>query len=79
MAIFKIKLLNFQGIFPAHRVGVQEDAHEMLTLLLNALEPSFPKSSQQNGNGVKVGGGIPATPIEQIFGGNLRNEGSWLY
>jgi hypothetical protein len=42
----------------------------MLTLLLSALEPNLPKP-----NGLKVDGGIPATPIEQIFGGNLRNEG----
>jgi hypothetical protein len=44
----------------------------MLTLLLNALEPL---PSKQTPNGLKISGGMPSTPIEQIFGGNLRNEG----
>lgn len=51
---------------------MQEDAHEMLTLLLGALEISPPKSSL---NGLKVYGPSLSTPIEQIFGGNLRNSG----
>ncbi|KAL7069806.1 hypothetical protein ACQ4LE_010900 [Meloidogyne hapla] len=58
-------------IFPHHRHGCQEDAHEMLTLLLGALEIGPPKPTL---NGLKVNGLSPSTPIEQIFGGNMRNQ-----
>lgn len=62
---------HLRRIFPHHRNGVQEDAHEMLTLLLGALEPLQQKTTI---NGIKTGFHVPSTPIEQIFGGNLRNE-----
>ena len=62
----------FKEIFPQHRNGVQEDAHEMLTLLLGALELGPPKPTL---NGLKVHGPSLSTPIEQIFGGNMRNQG----
>uniref|UniRef100_A0A914LJV5 Ubiquitin carboxyl-terminal hydrolase 36 n=2 Tax=Meloidogyne incognita TaxID=6306 RepID=A0A914LJV5_MELIC len=58
-------------IFPHHRHGCQEDAHEMLTLLLGALEIVPPRTTL---NGLKVHGVSPSTPIEQIFGGNMRNQ-----
>lgn len=44
----------------------------MLTYLLCALEP--PTSSPTNG--IKK---VVNNPIEQIFGGNLRNQGSLKY
>lgn len=57
-------------IFPHHRFGSQEDAHEMLTLLLGALEPLPPKQI----NGVQKLNPTAQSPIEQIFGGTLKNE-----
>uniref|UniRef100_A0A915EL01 Ubiquitin carboxyl-terminal hydrolase 36 n=1 Tax=Ditylenchus dipsaci TaxID=166011 RepID=A0A915EL01_9BILA len=56
-------------IFPAHRRGYQEDAHEMLTLLLGALEPPISKA-----NGAMKIQPTSSSPIEQIFGGSLRNQ-----
>jgi len=44
----------------------------MLTLLLGALEIGPPKTTL---NGLKIHGVSPSTPIEQIFGGNMRNQG----
>jgi hypothetical protein len=92
-------------IFPNHRPGSQEDAHEMLTLLLGALEPLPPKTAAVGGKPQEVQAahqvaarppfGPPApplkqsrlsaatgidhqsqapTPIEEVFGGRLKNE-----
>lgn len=71
-----IYLFDFAEFFPSHRHGHQEDAHEMLTLLLSALDPPL-----ANKNGASLGSTnkdkfsmVPSSPIEQIFGGNLRNQ-----
>ncbi|PAV68789.1 hypothetical protein WR25_20969 isoform A [Diploscapter pachys] len=74
-------------IFPNHIQGMQEDAHELLTLLLDALEPPPPSAQKQaiqngytngNSNGAQsLPNGLsskPSTAIEQIFGGTLRNQ-----
>ena len=37
------------GIFPCHVHGMQEDAHELLALLLDAIDPP-PGNSTHNGN-----------------------------
>lgn len=42
----------------------------MLTLLLSALEPTLPKKQHFNSKMSTPS----STPIEQIFGGNLRNQ-----
>uniref|UniRef100_A0A914GTW0 Ubiquitin carboxyl-terminal hydrolase 36 n=1 Tax=Globodera rostochiensis TaxID=31243 RepID=A0A914GTW0_GLORO len=63
---------HLKKIFPHHRSGTQEDAHEMLTLLLGALEPFPPRKSNLKIHGTQGPG--PSTSIEQIFGGSLRNR-----
>jgi hypothetical protein len=64
---------NSPEIFPQHRNGAQEDAHEMLILLLSALEP---QQSKQTPYGLKNHQQTSqSTLIEQIFGGSLRNKG----
>ncbi|KAL3104207.1 hypothetical protein niasHS_002234 [Heterodera schachtii] len=62
---------HLRKIFPHHRSGTQEDAHEMLTLLLGALEPFPSKKANLKIHGTQGPG--PSTSVEQIFGGSLRN------
>uniref|UniRef100_F1KWJ3 Ubiquitin carboxyl-terminal hydrolase 36 n=1 Tax=Ascaris suum TaxID=6253 RepID=F1KWJ3_ASCSU len=64
-------------IFPSHRPGYQEDAHELLTLILDALDPTPPAAAKQhNGPATNAPNQEPSasTPMEQLFGGALRNE-----
>jgi ubiquitin carboxyl-terminal hydrolase 36/42 len=61
---------HLRRIFPSHYEGHQEDAHELLTLLLGALDPLPPKQP----NGMPKLPNRTSTPIEQIFGGTLRNQ-----
>jgi hypothetical protein len=66
------------GIFPRHIGGRQEDAHEMLALLLDALDPPLPKVKSAGGAKKEVlpePTELPSTPIQQILGGTLRNKG----
>lgn len=65
---------HLKRIFPAHISGYQEDAHELFNLLLDALDP--PASTKQT-NSLSHSSMLdtrPSTPIEQIFGGTLRNQ-----
>uniref|UniRef100_A0A0M3K324 Ubiquitin carboxyl-terminal hydrolase 36 n=1 Tax=Anisakis simplex TaxID=6269 RepID=A0A0M3K324_ANISI len=87
-------------IFPSHKPGYQEDAHELLSLILDALDPAPPASLKQtNGTSSTTPNQFrfeymivfsivlflfsavccpeelrPSTPMEQMFGGALRNE-----
>jgi len=55
-------------IFPSHEDGMQEDAHEMLILLLGALDPPLPKPL----DGRELSLAEKSTPIQQIFGGTTK-------
>ncbi|KHN86903.1 Ubiquitin carboxyl-terminal hydrolase 36 [Toxocara canis] len=65
-------------IFPTHMPGYQEDAHELLTLILDALDPTPPASAKQNAPSASTSNQFreqcSSTPMEQMFGGALRNE-----
>jgi hypothetical protein len=96
-----VYLLIHSEIFPTHRQGSQEDAHEMLTMLLDALEqlpPNTAGKQQQVQIAARPPSGPPPqpkqqrplavtsegidhqslapmpTPIEEVFGGRLKNE-----
>uniref|UniRef100_A0A0M3I0Z7 Ubiquitin carboxyl-terminal hydrolase 36 n=1 Tax=Ascaris lumbricoides TaxID=6252 RepID=A0A0M3I0Z7_ASCLU len=45
---FRLCILFFWFIFPSHRPGYQEDAHELLTLILDALDPTPPAAAKQH-------------------------------
>lgn len=65
---------HLKRIFPSHSFGMQEDAHELLSLLLDAIDPP-PGWNRENGNKELPTNKLkPSTPIEQIFGGTLRNQ-----
>ncbi|GMT34826.1 hypothetical protein PFISCL1PPCAC_26123 [Pristionchus fissidentatus] len=65
---------HLRRIFPSHSFGMQEDAHELLSLLLDAIDPP-PGWNRENGNKELPTNKLkPSTPIEQIFGGTLRNQ-----
>jgi len=56
------------AIFPSHEDGMQEDAHEMLILLLDALDRPLPKPL----DGRELSLAEKSTPIQQIFGGTIK-------
>ncbi|KAH7694753.1 ubiquitin carboxyl-terminal hydrolase, partial [Aphelenchoides avenae] len=67
-----------KNIFPRHQNGQQEDAHEMLTLLLDALDSASPKPAKDINGNLAGSGDEPSTPTQQIFGGVLRNKGQYF-
>uniref|UniRef100_A0A1I7WPV6 Ubiquitin carboxyl-terminal hydrolase 36 n=1 Tax=Heterorhabditis bacteriophora TaxID=37862 RepID=A0A1I7WPV6_HETBA len=71
--LIDVRALIHLEIFPSHIHGMQEDAHELLSLLLDAVDPPVGYNKQ---NGALPSGvsSKPSTPIEQIFGGTLRNQ-----
>ncbi|KAF8386023.1 hypothetical protein PRIPAC_75165 [Pristionchus pacificus] len=65
---------HLRRIFPSHSFGMQEDAHELLSLLLDAIDPP-PGWNREAGNKELPTNKLkPSTPVEQIFGGTLRNQ-----
>ena len=61
--------------FPNRLAHNQEDAHEMLTFLLDKLEPPInaKKQKEQQKNGGKPSL-LPPTEIDLIFGGKLKTQ-----
>jgi len=55
--------------FPDHEDGNQEDVHEMITLLLGALDPPLPK--RQDGKEHSLA--EKSTPIQQIFAVTIKH------
>ncbi|GMR32941.1 hypothetical protein PMAYCL1PPCAC_03136, partial [Pristionchus mayeri] len=65
---------HLKRIFPSHAFGMQEDAHELLSLLLDAIDPPPGWNREQGNKELPTNKLKPSTPIEQIFGGTLRNQ-----
>ncbi|GMT03478.1 hypothetical protein PENTCL1PPCAC_25652 [Pristionchus entomophagus] len=65
---------HLKRIFPSHSFGMQEDAHELLSLLLDAIDPPPGWNRDNTNKELPTNKLKPSTPIEQIFGGTLRNQ-----
>ncbi|CAG9535145.1 unnamed protein product [Cercopithifilaria johnstoni] len=75
---FKPAWISFilEKAFPSHLFGAQEDAHEALNHILDALDSEAQNgtsSSDRNPNNPLDGPRFP-TPVEQLFAGTLRNQ-----
>uniref|UniRef100_A0A0R3RW66 Ubiquitin carboxyl-terminal hydrolase 36 n=1 Tax=Elaeophora elaphi TaxID=1147741 RepID=A0A0R3RW66_9BILA len=74
---FKPAWISFilEKAFPSHLLGAQEDAHEALNHILDALDSEAQNGtfSDRNLNNPLNGPRFP-TPVEQLFAGTLRNQ-----
>ena len=57
----------FDDIFPSHQRGSQEDAHEMLLFLLDAIDRQQQKISRSQPGKI-------SSIVEQVFDGKVRCE-----
>uniref|UniRef100_A0A8R1XSP5 Ubiquitin carboxyl-terminal hydrolase 36 n=1 Tax=Onchocerca volvulus TaxID=6282 RepID=A0A8R1XSP5_ONCVO len=75
---FKPSWINFilEKAFPSHLLGAQEDAHEALNHILDALDSEARNgTSSSNRNFANpLNGPRFLTPVEQLFVGTLRNQ-----
>ncbi|KAL3989503.1 Ubiquitin carboxyl-terminal hydrolase family protein [Acanthocheilonema viteae] len=72
---FKPSWISFilEKAFPSHLFGAQEDAHEALNHILDALDSEAQNGTSSDRNNPLNGPRFP-TPVEQLFAGTLRNQ-----
>ncbi|VDN83426.1 unnamed protein product [Brugia pahangi] len=75
---FKPTWINFilEKAFPSHLLGAQEDAHEALNHILDALDSEARNGMSSSDRNFlnPLNGPCFSTPVEQLFVGTLRNQ-----
>ncbi|KAM3728626.1 Ubiquitin carboxyl-terminal hydrolase [Dirofilaria immitis] len=75
---FKPAWINFilEKAFPSHLLGAQEDAHEALNHILDALDSEARNGTTSSDRNFAnpLNGSRFLTPVEQLFVGTLRNQ-----